>query len=198
MSLNILDPLTDDGQTSFSASFLSASKLSLNALVASGTSAKAELELTPKYGALLDKYIHASAAEQWLLAVFYTLKTAEQLEKVTKAEKYTIPENLKSAMHKIGHEGIPQSHEIGKLDIVHRALGNHLTQDRYNIKKRLDESLKSNSPTRNIALLACNICKCHFHVLTFSNTHCITPPDPTWTNLITKPTMVIMVSSVDT
>ncbi|KAJ3965957.1 hypothetical protein EV361DRAFT_1037204 [Lentinula raphanica] len=177
--------------------FAPASDLSLSAMVTLATAAKADLELSPKYGAMLDKYIRASPAEQRLLAVAYTLKTAQQLEKSMRSERIwgvslespetgviflmkktlrtysmifltsphlssfrgPIADAIISALREIGFDNIPQAHEIAKLDIVRKVLNDHLTQDRYTIKKKLDASVKSESPTANIALLTRNICK---------------------------------------
>ncbi|KAE9393246.1 hypothetical protein BT96DRAFT_999619 [Gymnopus androsaceus JB14] len=136
--------------------------------------------------ALLTPAQCASAAEQRLLAVAFTLKTAQQLEKAMKAEKYTIPESLRKSLHtysmlfllsphlssfrgrvadavinamrELGFEGIPARHEIGNIDVVRAFINEKLTQDHYTIKKKLDGSVKPNSATANIGNLAHALC----------------------------------------
>ncbi|KAE9394550.1 hypothetical protein BT96DRAFT_998459 [Gymnopus androsaceus JB14] len=88
----------NEGQSAHDLQAPSAAEPSLHAMAAQANMAKIELELSPKYGAILDKYIHASTAEQRLLAVAYTLKTAQQLEEAMKAERYTISDGLKKSL----------------------------------------------------------------------------------------------------
>ncbi|KAF9060990.1 hypothetical protein BDP27DRAFT_1370066 [Rhodocollybia butyracea] len=66
----------------------------------------------------------------------------------------SVADAIISALREVGNKEISRAHEISKLDVVRRMVDDHSTQDRHNIKKKLDGSNKHNPATSNIALLA--------------------------------------------
>ncbi|KAF9070337.1 hypothetical protein BDP27DRAFT_1362629 [Rhodocollybia butyracea] len=155
---------------------------SAGALISLANTLKTEFDLPPKYCAWADRYVNSSEPERMLILVMLSLNTAKLMEHNVKSEQYTISDGLKktlrnysmifllcahlssyrgpiadaiiNALREIGHEEIPRAHEISKLDTVCRVVNDYLTQDRYNIKKKIKCSIKPDVPTQNIAILA--------------------------------------------
>ncbi|KAH7875340.1 uncharacterized protein C8R40DRAFT_1069372 [Lentinula edodes] len=166
---------------------ISNSQAERQAILATANSVKTELGLSQKYSGWLDKFVNSSCAEQVILSAAFNLYNAQLLERLAKAEKYTISDGLKKilqnysmvflmnghlssyrgpiadaligALREIGYEEIPRSHDIAKLNVIRRLCNEFLTQDRYNLKKKLDASVKPNALFANIALLAHTLCK---------------------------------------
>ncbi|KAJ3870571.1 hypothetical protein F5051DRAFT_447483, partial [Lentinula edodes] len=166
---------------------ISNSQAERQAILATANSVKTELGLSQKYSGWLDKFVNSSRAEQVILSAAFNLYNAQLLERLAKAEKYTISDGLKKilrnysmvflmnghlssyrgpiadaligALREIGYEEIPCSHDIAKLNVIRRLCNEFLTQDRYNLKKKLDASVKPNALFANIALLAHTLCK---------------------------------------
>ncbi|KAJ3900466.1 hypothetical protein F5879DRAFT_1054104 [Lentinula edodes] len=166
---------------------ISNSQAERQAILATANSVKTELGLSQKYSGWLDKFVNSSRAEQVILSAAFNLYNAQLLERLAKAEKYTISDGLKKilrnysmvflmnghlssyrgpiadaligALREIGYEEIPRSHDIAKLNVIRRLCNEFLTQDRYNLKKKLDASVKPNALFANIALLAHTLCK---------------------------------------
>ncbi|KAJ3934104.1 MAG: hypothetical protein NXY57DRAFT_1037119 [Lentinula lateritia] len=146
-------------------------------------SLKRKFGLQPQACAELDELIAATPEERMLFQTAVLLDIRWDQKKVATSNGESISPNLKATarhysiaillsphissyagksfpdvvvrcMRSAGVEGIPSDHQVTKLKALKTAIGEYATQDRFNLKNKVLNSLSEGSPHENIILLA--------------------------------------------